>query len=106
MPKVTPAINETPKAKSSTGMEDDALMGMPAKPPPRRRKLEVQNKARPRKCNHQTGHATRYREQNAFGEGLPLKPGRLRPRVLSSTIFPAAAPCRGRASDWRRWRRQ
>jgi hypothetical protein len=33
MPKVTPAINETPKAKSSTGMEDDALMGMPAMPP-------------------------------------------------------------------------
>ena len=33
MPKAIPAINETPKANSSTGMEGDASMGMPAMSP-------------------------------------------------------------------------
>jgi hypothetical protein len=35
-PKATAAINETPKAKNNTGMEGDALIGIPAHPAPMR----------------------------------------------------------------------
>ena len=31
-PKATAAINDTPKAKSNTGMEGDALIGIPVAP--------------------------------------------------------------------------